>query len=69
LKDAQNSDFVLLLYNWGDPVAQGTFTNTNERQTIDLDAPVKARFIKLVALDGWSSQYYTTIAELDIMAA
>jgi len=55
--------------NWGDPVAQGRFANTNQLQTVRLDAPVQARFIKLVALDEWSNEYYTTIAELDVMAA
>ena len=55
--------------NWGDSVTQGTFANTNELQTVRFDAPIKARFIKLVALDEWSNQYYTTIAELDVMAA
>jgi len=55
--------------NWSDPVAQGAFAGSNELQTIRLDAPVKARFIKLVALDEWSGQYYTTVAELDVMAA
>ncbi|MCP4451115.1 MAG: DUF4981 domain-containing protein [Planctomycetes bacterium] len=53
----------------GHPVAKGTFANTHELQSIRLDAPVKARFIKLVALDEWSGQYYTTVAELDVMAA
>jgi len=56
-------------HTWGDPVAQGAFAGSNELQTIRLDAPVKARFVKLVALDEWSGQYYTTIAELDVMAA
>jgi beta-galactosidase len=55
--------------NLGDPVAQGSFANSNELQTVRLDAPVQARFIKLVALDEWSNEYYTTIAELDVMAA
>ena len=54
---------------WGDPVIQGTFPNSHELQTVRFDAPVAARFIKLVALDEWSNQYYTTIAELDVMAA
>ena len=55
--------------HWGDPVAEGTFANNNELQTVRFDTPVEARFIKLVALDESSGQYYTTIAELDVMAA
>jgi beta-galactosidase len=55
--------------NWGDPVAQGVFANTSELQSIRLDAPVQARFIKLVALNEWGNSYYTTVAELDVMAA
>ena len=55
--------------HWGDPVAQGTFANTNELQTVRFDAPVEARVIKLVALDEWSNEYYTSLAELDVMAA
>ena len=54
---------------WGDPVSRGTFPNTHELQTVRYDSPVTARFIRLVALDEWANQYYTTIAELDVMAA
>ncbi len=55
--------------NWGDPVAEGAFAGSNELQTIRFDSPVKACFVKLVALDEWAREYYTTIAELDVMAA
>ena len=55
--------------HWGAPVAEGTFANNNELQTVRFEASVKARFIKLVALDEWSNEYYTSLAELDVMAA
>ena len=54
--------------NWGEPVAQGQFPNSGSLQTIKFAKPITGQFIRIVATDEWGRQYYTTLAELDIMA-
>ena len=54
---------------WGSPVSKGRFPNSSGLQTVKFEKPVTGRYIRLVALIEWSRQYYTTIAELDVMAA
>ena len=54
---------------WGSPVSKGRFPNNDQLQTVKFDEPVIGRYIRLVALNEWSNEYYTTIAELDVMAA
>jgi len=50
-------------------VSKGRFPNSSGLQTVKFEKPVTGRYIRLVALNEWSRQYYTTIAELDVMAA
>lgn len=54
---------------WGSPVSKGRFPNNGQLQTVTFEKPVTGRYIRLVALDEWSGEYYTTVAELDVMAA
>ncbi|MBN1360568.1 MAG: DUF4981 domain-containing protein [Sedimentisphaerales bacterium] len=54
---------------WGSPASQGEFPNNDRLQTVKFSTPVAGRYIRLVALSEWSRQYYTTVAELDVMAA
>lgn len=54
---------------WGSPVSKGRFPNNGQLQTIKFEEPVTGRYLRLVALDEWSGEYYTTVAELDVMAA
>ncbi len=54
---------------WGQPVSQGEFPNNDQMQTVKLETPATGRYVRLVALNEWSRQYYTTIAEFDVMAA
>jgi len=54
---------------WGAPVSKGRFPNSGQLQTVKFEKPVTGRYIRLVALSEWSRQYYTTVAELDVMAA
>ena len=54
---------------WGAPASKGRFPNNDQLQTITFETPVTGRYIRLVALDEWAGEYYTTLAELDIMAA
>jgi len=51
-----------------DRVRRGTFDNSTRWQEIFFDVPQKAGFIKLKAFDEHGGSYYTTIAELDVMA-
>jgi len=54
---------------WGSAVSKGRFPNSGRLQTVKFEKPVTGRYIRLVTLNEWSGQYYTTIAELDVMAA
>lgn len=51
-----------------DRVRKGTFDNSTRSEEIFFDQPQKAMFIKLKALDEHGGSYYTSIAELDVMA-
>ncbi|HOC32379.1 MAG TPA: discoidin domain-containing protein, partial [Armatimonadota bacterium] len=51
--------------NWGQPVVKGTFNN-DDRQTIRLSRPVKARYLKFVTLSEQSGAAYSSIADLDV---
>ncbi len=55
--------------DWGDPVIKAQFPNNDQLQTVIFPQPAKGRYIRLVALNEWGRQYYTTVAELDVMAA
>ena len=55
--------------DWGEPVVKAEFSNNDQLQTVTFAQPVKGRYIRLVAFNEWGRQYYTTIAELDVMAA
>ena len=54
---------------WEPVVKEGRFPNSDQLQTVRFEKPVTGRFIRLVALSEWSRQPFTTIAELDVMAA
>ncbi len=54
---------------WEPVVSEGRFPNSDQLQTVRFEKPVTGRYIRLVALSEWSRQSYTTIAELDFMAA
>lgn len=49
-------------------VKKGVLENHPEWQTVRFESPQKARFIKLEAFNEHGGSYYTTVAELDIMA-
>ncbi len=52
--------------NWGQPAAKGAFEKGTELQKINLAEPVKGRFIRLAALDGFDGKPFAAIAELGI---
>lgn len=54
--------------NWSEPVAQGSFANDRKEKSVHFDKPVKARFVRFVALSEQSGQDYASGAELSILA-
>ena len=53
--------------SWPAPVAQVKWPNTRDLQTVHFKQPVKARYLKVVALSEVNGNPYTSIAELDIL--
>jgi len=54
---------------WGTPAAKGRIRRNAEEETIRLPQPVKARYLKFVALNEQSGQAYATVAELEVEEA
>jgi beta-galactosidase len=54
---------------WDPVVKDGRFPNNDQLQEVRFETPATGRYIRLVALSEWSRQPYTTIAELDVLAA
>jgi len=53
--------------NWGQPAFKGQFPpNARRPQTLKLDTPVNARYLKIVALSEVSNQAFASIAEINI---
>jgi hypothetical protein len=51
---------------WGGPVITAKFPLTSDPQVLKLPRPRSARFIKLEALEGFSGQKYSSLAEIRI---
>jgi len=54
---------------WGTPAAKGKFRQNALEQTIRLPQPIKARYLKFVALNEQNGQPFATVAELDVIEA
>lgn len=54
---------------WGSPAAKGRFRRNADEETIRLSQPVKARYLKLVALSEQSGQPFATVAKLEVEEA
>ena len=52
--------------NWGAPAAKGVFEKNTEVKRIRLTEPVKARFLRFVAKEGFDGKPFAAIAEIDI---
>ena len=52
---------------WGQPVAHAEFAQDKELKTIRFAERHSARFLKLVALEGFDDQPWATVAELDVL--
>jgi hypothetical protein len=53
--------------SWGEPVAKGAFPANDQLKTATFKEPVRARFVRLVALSGHAAGPYASLAELDIL--
>lgn len=66
-------DYALYVSNdgrsWGDPVTRGVFARNGKRKTIGFRAPQIAKYVKLVALTGYSTGLWASLAEFNVVAA
>lgn len=53
--------------NWGEPVAKGSFEKTAKLQKVMFGKPVKARYVRLRALNEQSGQEYASGAEFTLV--
>ena len=53
--------------NWGEPVAKGSFEKTAKLQNVMFGKPVKARYVRLHALNEQSGQDYASGAEFTLV--
>ena len=54
--------------DWGEPIVKGRFRNNTSVQRVSFEAPVVCRYIRLVSLSEVTGAYYTSLAEIDIVA-
>ena len=54
---------------WGEPVAQGTFTDDANLKTVTLREARRARFLRLVALSSFGPGPWASLAELQVREA
>lgn len=52
---------------WGSPVAQGFLSRDAKEKIVVFSKPLKARFIRLVALEGFNGQKWASLAELTLI--
>ncbi len=53
--------------HWGKPVQRGSFARVDTPQTVEFAQPVRARFLRLVALSELNGRPFSSIAELQIL--
>ena len=53
---------------WGEPAASGSFSNTNEKQTVDIPSRPEARYMKFLVRSTVDNKAYASAAELYIEA-
>jgi beta-galactosidase len=64
-------DYEIYLSNdpkeWGAPALKGRFRRGDDEQSIKLSKPVKARYMKFVAISEQQDQNYASVADLDVI--
>ena len=53
--------------NWGTPVTTGTFPENSEVKTVMFDRPIETRFLRFVALSGFTSAPWSSLAEFKVL--
>ncbi len=53
--------------DWGQPLAAGQWPDSSEKQAATFERPVRARYIKLVALSEVRGNPFASAAELDVL--
>lgn len=54
--------------NWGEPIKVGTFENNLKERKVLFDKPIKARYLRFMAVNAYSGQDFATGAEFSILA-
>ena len=54
--------------NWGEPICKGTFPKNAELKKVMFDKPVKARYIRLRALNEQNGEDFASGAEFNLIA-
>ncbi len=52
---------------WGEPVARGKFPRNPDEKLVMFDRPCQGRFVRFVALAGFSREKFVSMAELDVI--
>ncbi|NJO68302.1 MAG: discoidin domain-containing protein [Bacteroidetes bacterium] len=55
--------------NWGTPISSGTFEFSTQPQTVHFKTSVKAKYIKFNVLEGFDTQPFASVAELELILA
>jgi hypothetical protein len=55
--------------NFGNPLAQGRWKNSDKKQTMRLPAPVTAHYLRIVAKSEVNGNVFASAAELDVELA
>ena len=53
--------------NWSDPVVEGEFPYSSDKQTVIFKKPVKARFVRFTALSSQNGQDFASGAEFELI--
>jgi len=53
--------------DWGAPLVKGRFQKRQDEETVRLSKPVKARYMKFVAISEQQNQPFASVAELDVV--
>jgi hypothetical protein len=53
--------------DWGSPLASGEWPDSSEQQAVTFERPIRARYVKLVALSEVRGNPFASAAEIDVL--
>jgi hypothetical protein len=53
--------------DWGSPLASGEWPDSSEKQAVTFERPIRARYVKLVALSEVRGNPFASAAEIDVL--